>query len=168
MSMIKRDPIVYNDGRTKQSFKDSTDINKILKKAQLSGGLSHAMKYDSAIYGEFTGIDLLGAYDQIGRAQTIFNDLPSEVRNEFGQNALKFAAYASAPENIERLAELIPAIAAPGTYFPNPVSRTEVPAVVEAVVPGPDAPVPVAPAAAPVVPPVVATPGSPAPEGGVS
>ena len=31
MSMIKQKPIKYDDGRTKQAFKDSTDINKILK-----------------------------------------------------------------------------------------------------------------------------------------
>ncbi len=120
-------PIVYDDGRTKQSFKDSTDINKILKKAQLQGGLSHAMKYDAAVYGEFTGIDLLGAFDQVERAQTIFNDLPSEVRTEFDNNALKFAGFASDPKNINRLQELLPAIAEPGPYFPNPVKRTEAP-----------------------------------------
>ena len=32
-----RDEPVYGPGRTKQSFKDSTDINKILKKAQKAG-----------------------------------------------------------------------------------------------------------------------------------
>ena len=35
----------YKDGRTKQSFKDSTDINKILKKAQRTGSIAHLNKY---------------------------------------------------------------------------------------------------------------------------
>lgn len=121
----------YSDGMTKQAFADSTDINKILAKAQVAGGLSHALKYDKAIYGEFTGIDLLSAYTQIGRAQEIFNDLPSEVRNEFKNDALAFAEYASDPANIDRLPELIPAIAKPGAFFPNPVRRTEGPAIVD-------------------------------------
>lgn len=104
----------YGESMTKQSFKDSCDINKIIKKAQVSGGLSHALKYDSAVYGEFTGVDLLGAYEQVQRAQTIFDDLPSEVRREFDNDAFKFAAYASDPANVERLPELLPAIAEPG------------------------------------------------------
>ena len=114
-------PPDYSDGMTKQSFKDQTDINKIIKKAQVSGGLSHAMKYDEAVYGEFTGVDLLGAHLQVEKAKQIFADLPSEVRREFDQDAFKFAEFASDPKNIGRLAQLIPAIAAPGDFrFPQP------------------------------------------------
>ena len=43
----------YKDGRTKQSFKDQCDINKILKRAQVKGGLAHVQKYPEAVYGEF-------------------------------------------------------------------------------------------------------------------
>lgn len=111
----------YSDGMTKQSFRDSCDINKIIKKAQVAGSLSHLLKYDKAVYGEFTGVDLLTAYQQVERAQEIFNDLPSEVRAEFDQDAFKFAAFASDPRNIDRLDELLPAIAQPGDYrFPKP------------------------------------------------
>ncbi len=126
MSMKSSDfgPRKYKDGRTKQAFKDSTDINKILKKAQKTGSLSHALKYTESSYGEFTGVDLLGAFEQINRAQAIFDDLPSEVRTEFGNDALKFAGYASDPANIGRLPELLPAIAAPGIQLPNPISRS--------------------------------------------
>ena len=123
MSML---PIVakkYNDGRTKQAFKDTTDINKILAKAEVAGGLSHAMKYDASFYGEFTGIDLLGAFDQCRRAQAIFADLPAEVRREFGQDAFKFAGYASDPANIGRLKELIPSIAEPADFFSKPIAE---------------------------------------------
>ena len=62
----------YSDGRTMQSFKDSTDVNKILKKAQRAGGLAHVLKHDAGVYAEFTGVDLLGAFEQCGRAQAIF------------------------------------------------------------------------------------------------
>lgn len=113
-------PKDYSDGMTKQSFKDSTDINKIIKKGQVTDGMSHALKYDPSVYGEFTGVDLLSAYEQLNRAQAIFDDLPSEVRKEFQNDAFKFAAYASDPANIERLDKLIPAIAEPGRFFPKP------------------------------------------------
>ncbi len=124
MSMLKLEKKVYNDGRTKQAFKDSCDINKILKKAQKTGSIAHLNKYPEAVYGEFEGYDLLEAYGRVQRAQSIFDDLPSEVRREFDGNALKFAGYASAPENRGRLAELLPAIAKPGSFFPNPIRRS--------------------------------------------
>ncbi len=131
MSLASSDfgPRDYKDGRTKQSFKDVCDINKILKKAQKAGGLAHVQKYGEAVYGEFTGIDLLGHLNQVKRAQKIFDDLPSEVRREFKGDALKFAGFASEPENIGRLRVLIPAIAEPDRYFPNPVRRSEEPVV---------------------------------------
>lgn len=113
----------YDDGRAKQAFKDSCDINKIIKKAQKVGSLAFAQKYDKQVFGEFSGVDLLGAYQQVERAREIFAELPSEVRKEFGNDALKFAGFASDPENIDRLGQLIPAIAEPGRYFPNPVQR---------------------------------------------
>ena len=63
MSMWSSDfgPRVYDDGRTKQAFKDSTDINKILKKAAKAGTMSHLMKYPAPVYAEFQNIDLLEA-----------------------------------------------------------------------------------------------------------
>lgn len=158
MSML---PIVdkdYSDGRTKQSFKDSTDINKILAKAQLAGGLSHAMKYESRVYGEFAGYDLLEAHQLIGRAQAIFDDLPSEIRREFDQDAFKYAAFASDPDNIDRLVELLPELAKPGVQLPNPQRRSEraidgevlpeVAPVVETPVAAPEAVVPPVPSSA--------------------
>ena len=112
----------YGEGRTKQAFKDQCDINKIIKKAQKAGSLAHVQKYPEAVYGEFDGYDLLEAYGKLERAKEIFAELPSEVRNEFSNDALAFAGFASNPVNSSRLAELLPAIAEPERYFPNPVN----------------------------------------------
>lgn len=114
----------YKDGRTKQSFKDQCDINKILKKAEVAGGLSHVQKYDKAVYGEFDGeFDLLTAMGKIQKAEEIFSELPAEVRSEFQNNALAFVKFAGDPANNDKLIDLIPEIAEPGRYFPNSVSR---------------------------------------------
>lgn len=122
--LLTQVPKVYDDDRTKQSFKDSTDINKMLKKAQHTGSVSHLLKYPEPIYGEFDGeMDLMTAHHRIAKASAIFDDLPSEVRREFGNDALAFVAFANKAENKGRLAELLPAIAKPGSYFPNPVQR---------------------------------------------
>lgn len=116
-------PLEYNDGRTKQSYKEQCDINKILKKAQVKGGLAHVQKYPEPTYGEFNQeFDLLTAREQISKANQIFGELPAEVRREFDNDALKFVQYAGSVPAGE-LVEKIPAIAEPGNYFPNPVKQ---------------------------------------------
>lgn len=124
MSMSKVKQPKYKDGRTKQAFKDQCDINKMLAKAQRTGSLAHLMKYPESTYGEFDGeFDLLTAQGRIQKAQGIFDELPSEIRNEFNNNALAFVKFAGDPANNEKLRELLPALAKPGSYFPNPVAR---------------------------------------------
>ena len=108
---------------TTQSFKDSADINKILDRHQIKNVQAHLVEFPPEAYQVFQDIDLLEAHAQIDRANEIFAALPSEVRNEFGQDAFRFVKFAADPANNARLAELFPAIAAPGAYFPNPAQR---------------------------------------------
>ena len=115
--------VVTREIRTDQAFKDSTDINKIVKRHQIRVAQSHVDIYPPEAYAEFDGVDLLEAHGRIERAREIFDKLPSEVRAEFGNNHFAFIGFASDPQNVNRLRELIPAIAEPGSYFPNPVSR---------------------------------------------
>jgi len=112
----------YKDGRTKQAFKDQTDINKLLKKAQRTGTLSHLEKFGGQ-YGDFSDFDFHEAQNQLARAREIFDALPSEIRREFGQNPTNFFEFANQPENVGRMAEILPAVAEPGNYFPT-VSKT--------------------------------------------
>lgn len=150
--------LVTREIRTKQSFKDSCDINKMLKKAQISGSIAHLNKYPEAVYGDFEGFDLLEAHQMIDKANHIFDELPSEIRREFNNDALAFAGFASNPENKGKLAKLLPAIAEPDAYFPNPVQRGGVGAAA-ATAPVADAP----PVESPVAAPVASSP----PEAGV-
>lgn len=125
MSMDCNDfsPREYKDGRTKQSFKDECDVNKILARAAQKGGLSHVQKYPEAVYGSFNQeVDLLTARNLIGRADEIFQALPSEVRREFQNDALEFVKYAGSLSPGE-LALKIPELAKPGNFFPNPAQR---------------------------------------------
>lgn len=127
MSMKSSDfgPRTFEDGLTKQSFKDSTDINKMLKKAQKQGSLAHLIKYPEAVYGEFDGeTDLLTATQRIEKAGQIFADLPSEVRREYGNDPIAYVTDINRRLNAgEDISKIIPAIAEPGSYFPNPVQR---------------------------------------------
>ena len=115
-----RPELDYGKGRTKQSFKDATDINKILHKAQKVGSLSHLQKH-GAYYGDFANApqDMFEAREMLQRGQEIFNEAPAEVRAEFNHDPLKFFQFANDPANAGRLEELLPAIAEPGRYFPQ-------------------------------------------------
>ncbi len=127
----------YSDGRTKQSFKDETDINRLLAKAARGESLSHLVKH-GAVYGDFTDMDdLLTAQAKMARGVEIFMDLPGEIRREFNQSAGAFFAFVNDPANKDDLARLIPGLVERGTQLiPGdrtiPVTKREVvPEVVE-------------------------------------
>ena len=144
-----RPAIEYGPGRTKQSFKDSTDINKILAKAQVTGSLSHFEKH-GAFYGDFADMptDPFEAREVLARGQAIFADAPSEVRAEFRNDPLAFFAFVNDPANSGRLEELLPAIAKRGKYFPD-VSPSSPPDALLGASREPEANVPNTPAVPP-------------------
>ena len=117
----KNKKVVEREIRTKQSFKDQADINKILARAQHGDTISHLAKY-GAVYGDFTDVDdLLTAHEKLTRGTEIFNDLPSEVRREFGQDPVEFFKFVNDPANADRLADVLPDLAKPGTQRVAPV-----------------------------------------------
>ncbi len=103
----------YEDGRTKQSFKDETDINKILARAQKTGTISHLAKYEGQ-YADFSDFDFFESQIKLAQGREIFDALPSEIRNEFRNSQADFFAYVNDPANKDRLKKLLPALAAPG------------------------------------------------------
>ncbi len=113
MSMTPVKDPVYDDGRTKQSFRDETDINKILQRAQKTGTISHLNKYE-AKYGDFSNFDFLTTQLQLAEGKEIFADLPSEIRSEFNQSPSEFFAYVNDPANKDDLLKKLPGLAAPG------------------------------------------------------
>lgn len=107
----------YSDGRTKQSFKDDTDINKLLARAARGDSISHLAKH-GAMYGDFSDIDdLLTANARLEKGTEIFNSLPGEIRREFKNSPSNFFNYVNDPQNSERLGELLPALTAPGNQL---------------------------------------------------
>lgn len=113
----------YSGGLTKQSFKDSTDINKILGAYSKTGVISHLNKFEPR-YGDYANFDFFEAQLVINSGNDIFNALPSEVRREFDQDPTKFFDFVNDPENKDRLAELFPELAEKGDYLPDLSSKT--------------------------------------------
>ncbi len=106
-------PAEYPDGRTKQSFADETDINKILQRAQQSGTLSHLQEY-SGVYGDFADFDFFDATLKLSHGREVFDALPSELRTEFNQSPAAFFKYVNDPANADDLRKKLPALAKPG------------------------------------------------------
>lgn len=114
MSMFKIEPRVYDDGRTKQSFKDETDVNVIINKHARMGTLSHLEQWGGN-YGDWSDFDFHEAQNQIARAQEMFDALPAGIKDEFNHDPEEFLDFVTDPENRDSLAEKLPELAAPRT-----------------------------------------------------
>ncbi len=104
---------VYEDGRTKQAFKNETDIQKIMARADKAGTISHLKKFEG-VYADFSDFDFFEQTQKLTRGREIFDELPAELRSEFNQSPEQFFAYVNDPANAEDLAKKLPDLAKPG------------------------------------------------------
>ncbi len=104
----------YTDGRTKQCFKNECDIEKIMARADKAGTISHLEKFEG-VYADYSDFDFFEQTTKLTAGNEIFAELPAEIRREFNQSPAEFFAYANNPENVDKLRQLLPALAAPGT-----------------------------------------------------
>lgn len=93
-----------DESGAKQSFKDEVDINRILARYQVDGALNHFRNFEPE-YGDFTGCEFTEAMYVVGRAKTIFEELPSRVRQKF-QNPGEFFDWIKDPGNREEAESL--------------------------------------------------------------
>ncbi len=106
----------YPDGRTKQSFRDECDINKIMQRAARSGTISHLEKYEG-VYADFSDFDFHEHTRKLTQGREVFDALPAEVRREFSQSPADFFEYVNDPKNINDLAKKLPGLAKPGNQL---------------------------------------------------
>jgi hypothetical protein len=87
---------------TKASFAKDLNINNIIKKFQRTGILQKANDFEGT-YGEFTSMDLREAIEKVDRAQSLFLEVPSQIRAQFNNDAGAFIDYATNPTNLSQL-----------------------------------------------------------------
>lgn len=85
-------------GRTKQSFKDECDINTIMGRFARTGSLEHLAKR-TPTYGDVQDIDFQGAMDIVASAREMFADLPSKLRDRFGNDPGKMLEFVQDEQN---------------------------------------------------------------------
>lgn len=128
-------------GRTKQHFKDTCDINKIVARWRKTGVLEH-VSTKVASYGAFTQPnDLAEAYDQVNRAEELFHELPSEIRKRFDNDAIALIEFLEDPANVEESQELglrdTPRKPGNSSVKPDPAPRAQPPERPEAALSSP-------------------------------
>ncbi len=109
---------VYDDGRTLQCHKDECDINKIMARFAVTNTITHLSKHEPQ-YADFSDFDFHEQTRKLTQGREIFDDLPAEVRREFGQSPAAFFAYVNDPANINDLHNKIPGLAKPGDQLPD-------------------------------------------------
>ncbi|AXH74695.1 MAG: internal scaffolding protein [Microviridae sp.] len=91
--------------RTKQSFKDECDINRIVARFNATGQLPNINEIPPQ-YLDVSEMDFQAHQNFIAEAQTMFNELPSALRARFENQPGKFLEFCSQEKNRPEMAEM--------------------------------------------------------------
>lgn len=92
--------------KTKQEFRDSSDINEIMRKWLAFGTLPQMIK-DNPRYGDYASVpNFQEALNIVVKAREQFEALPAKVRERFKHSPEEFLKYATDEKNLEGMAEL--------------------------------------------------------------
>lgn len=108
---------------TKQEFADECDINILLARYQNSGELPNLNEREPQ-YLDATGYDYQTQMEFIAGAKSLFNELPSSVRNRFSNDPAQFLDFTSNPNNREEMAQM--GLLKPRTEWASPSPATDV------------------------------------------
>lgn len=95
----------FSPSLTQQQFRDECNINNILEKYQKTGAIAHANNH-AANYGFASSLDFRESMEIVTQAQEMFQDLPSSIRNKFGNSPEAFLDFAQNPENASEMVSL--------------------------------------------------------------
>lgn len=110
---------------TKQSFKESSDINNIMSK-YLRTGVIDSTNRAVATYGDIPAIDFRQAMEVVVLAEAAFAELPSGARARFDNDPAKFLEFAENPDNLDEAVRLGLTDAPPASPAPEAPGPTSV------------------------------------------
>lgn len=124
-SKVVVETINNQPSRTKANLADNLDVNKIIKRFQKTGILQKLVDLEG-IYGEIDSMELRDALEKVNKAENMFMDVPSKIRNMFDNDAGAFIDYATNPANIQQLRDWGLAVPLPDPHQ-NPAIEPETP-----------------------------------------
>jgi len=93
------------DARVEQCHRDECDINKIIARYDRTGVLNHVNDFE-ARYEDLTGLDYQTMLNTVANANSMFEGLPSQIRNQFDNNPQKFISFMDDENNNEKMYEM--------------------------------------------------------------
>ncbi len=123
--------------RTKQSFREESEINNIVARYVKTGLVDHLARYGGE-YGFATSIDFHSAMNVVTKADQMFADLPADTRRRFGGDPALFLEFVQNPENQEEMISLGLAKRMEGVkpVVAEPVSEAESAPITPEITPG--------------------------------
>jgi phage internal scaffolding protein len=91
--------------RTKQSDASECEINNIMAKYMRTGAIEHYSTHQGH-YSDITGPDFETAMNIVADANTMFAELPSNLRNRFENSPKRFLEFVQDESNLTEMAEL--------------------------------------------------------------
>jgi phage internal scaffolding protein len=115
---------------TRQEFKDECDINVLMKRYQSTGELPHLNTSTPQFLDVSSSLVFQESMNYIADAQSMFNELPSAIRDRFYNDPAQFLDFCSNDKNRLELAEM--GLLSPEATFaafnpPPPLSPTTPP-----------------------------------------
>jgi hypothetical protein len=96
--------ITAPESQVQQSDQHLTDINRLLEPAMRKGALRHSIKF-AGKYDDIPYRDYQDAQYKIAEAKTMYEELPSNIRQEF-DNPGKFLEFVQNPANADRMKQM--------------------------------------------------------------
>jgi len=92
-------------GRTKQEFKEESDINVIMARYMRTGHLDNVTTRLPQ-FVDLEGGDFYQAMQIVAESKSLFQELPSHIRTRFENDPGKFLDFVHDPENRSEMAEM--------------------------------------------------------------
>ncbi len=96
---------MYGKTVTKQSFKDDCDINLIMAKFVKTGVLENT-RDDPPEYGFASSDDFRESMEIVSKANSMFESMPSKIRNKFENDPARFLDFVQDPKNEKEMQEM--------------------------------------------------------------
>lgn len=97
---------VGGKARTMQQFKDEADVNVIMSRYMATGVLPEDIDAGARQYLDATGYDFQAAQNLIAGAKSLFEQLPSKIRNRVENDPAKLLDFLRDPKNRAEAEEL--------------------------------------------------------------
>lgn len=123
------DGVDTGPGKTKQSFRDEVNINKIVASFEKTGMVTH-LNSREPFYGDVSEIvSYQDALNIVNKANELFNGMDARVRERFANDPAKMIEFLEDEKNLDEAVKLGMAVKRPEVVIPDPIPPVVVPRV---------------------------------------